>query len=77
LLDLTMPRQGGLEVFRDMHRLRPDVPVILMSGFSPEEVKAHCAGLDFAGFLEKPFHLDRLLAVLQAGLEAGATANSS
>jgi len=75
LLDLTMPRKGGLDIFRELRRLQPGLPVFLMSGYSEEEVKTRCAGLEFAGFLEKPFHLDNLVAVIRAGLE-GRPSNS-
>jgi DNA-binding response OmpR family regulator len=44
------------------------VPVFLMSGFSEAEVKTRCAGLEFAGFLEKPFRLDSLVDAVRAGL---------
>lgn len=73
LLDLTMPRRSGLELLHELHRLRPSLPIFLMSGFSEEEVKARCAGLEIAGFLEKPFNLDNLVAVVRTGLAGCST----
>jgi PAS domain S-box-containing protein len=44
LLDLTMPHPTGEEVFREIRRLKPDTPVILMSGYSEQEAISHFAG---------------------------------
>ncbi|MBS01550.1 MAG: hybrid sensor histidine kinase/response regulator, partial [Gammaproteobacteria bacterium] len=37
LLDLTMPGVNGIEVFREMRSLRPDVRSILMSGYNEQD----------------------------------------
>ena len=55
LLDLTMPRMDGEETFRELHRICPDVCVILMSGFNEQEAAARFVGKGLAGFLQKPF----------------------
>ena len=70
LLDLTMPRMSGEEAFREMRRLRPDVRVVLMSGFSEREATSHFAGKRLAGFLQKPFTME----ALKTRLEEAATA---
>lgn len=66
VLDLTMPRLDGIEVLRLLRRLSPDVRVLLMSGYSDEEVKTRFAGERVAGFLQKPFQNKELLARLAA-----------
>jgi signal transduction histidine kinase/CheY-like chemotaxis protein len=55
LLDLTMPEIGGAEVFREVHAIRPDVPVVLMSGYHEDEAGAAFDGDGLAGFVQKPF----------------------
>ncbi len=55
LLDLWMPGLTGEEVFREIHRLRPAVPVILMTAVPRDEAMAGLAGLPMAGFIQKPF----------------------
>jgi PAS domain S-box-containing protein len=62
LLDLTMPRLGGEEVFRELRQLRPDVRVLLMSGYTEQEVTTRFAGQGLAGFLQKPFQMATLQA---------------
>jgi PAS domain S-box-containing protein len=61
LLDMTMPHQNGEETFREIHRIRPQTPVILMSGYNEEEAGARFAGKGLAGFIQKPFGPDVLL----------------
>lgn len=69
LLDLTMPKLDGEEVFRTIHALRPQLPVVLMSGFSEQEATARFAGAGLAGFLAKPFRLEELTSAVRVALE--------
>ena len=68
ILDLTMPGLSGEEAFREMRRIRPDVRVILTSGYNEQDTTARFAGKGLAGFLQKPFQLallrDRVRAVV-------------
>jgi PAS domain S-box-containing protein len=66
ILDLTMPRMDGSEALRHLRALRPDLPVILSSGFSDQ---ATALPLDRPGtFLPKPYRMDELRAALQSAL---------
>lgn len=69
LLDLTMPRMNGQEACGEMHRLRPEIPVILTSGYDEQEVNKSFAGQKVAGFLQKPYELATLATKLQAVLQ--------
>src|SRR5262249_49164558 len=71
LLDLTMPKLDGEEVFRTLHLLRPSLPVVLMSGYSEQEAAARFVGCGLAGFLAKPFKLDELAQKVGAALGLG------
>ena len=68
LLDLTMPNKDGESVFVDMKALKPDVRVILMSGFSEKEATARFVGKGLASFLQKPFGFDDLRTLLASVL---------
>jgi two-component system cell cycle sensor histidine kinase/response regulator CckA len=68
LLDLTMPRLNGEEALREIRRLRPKIPVLLMSGFNSQEAENRFAGLDVNGYLQKPFGGDQLLPAVRAML---------
>src|SRR5206468_2708545 len=66
LLDLTMPHLNGQSTLREIRRLRPDVRVILMSGFSKENASLQFDQDRPSGFLQKPFKPDDLRESLRA-----------
>jgi CheY-like chemotaxis protein len=68
LLDLTMPTLGGEEAFRAMRQRRPDVRVVLMSGYSSQELASRYGSEGMAGFIQKPFRVEELDACLTAAL---------
>ncbi|MCX7046763.1 MAG: PAS domain S-box protein [Candidatus Sumerlaeota bacterium] len=65
LLDLTMPHMDGAETYRELRRIRSDIRVILASGYNAQEIARRFAGQDLAGFIEKPYQLASLSAVLR------------
>ncbi len=69
LLDLTMPVMDGEEAFAEIHRLNPDLPIILMSGYNKTDSTDRFAGRGLAGFVQKPFVTARLIEALHAVLE--------
>ena len=81
LLDLTMPRLDGEETFRELRRIRPDVRVILSSGYDEQETTSRFAGKGLAGFLQKPYGLrplgEKIRQVLEAPPEADETGASA
>ena len=60
IVDMAMPRMGGMDTLRAMRQIRPDVPVILISGFSEDEVVTSRGGVSPNAFLKKPFRPDEL-----------------
>jgi CheY-like chemotaxis protein len=71
LLDLTMPRMDGRECFLALRQLRPDLPVILSSGFSEQESVKAFLGQGLAGFIQKPYTLSVLRAAFVEALGRG------
>ncbi len=57
LLDQVMPGMDGVTVFKELRRIRPDIKVLLASGFSQQEVSERFDGLGLNGFLQKPYSL--------------------
>jgi PAS domain S-box-containing protein len=68
LLDLTMPRMDGAETFEKLHALAPDLPVVLCSGYSDEELRTRFEGKAIAGYLCKPFEIQTLKAAVREAL---------
>ena len=60
LLDMTMPHLNGEEAFRELRRIRADVPVLLMSGYNEQDLTSRFLGKGLDGFLQKPFKPDDL-----------------
>jgi PAS domain S-box-containing protein len=60
ILDLTMPHMDGEQCFRELRQLRPDVRVILSSGYNEQEVTQRFVGKGLAGFVQKPYKLSML-----------------
>ena len=65
ILDLTMPVMGGEETLRHLLRIRPDVPVILTSGYSQGEAMRRMQDKGISAFLQKPFTVDHVVAKLR------------
>jgi PAS domain S-box-containing protein len=55
LLDLTMPVMDGDRALREIRAIRPEVPVLLSSGYSETDALARFSNHHFAGFLQKPY----------------------
>ncbi|MBM3961227.1 MAG: response regulator, partial [Planctomycetes bacterium] len=68
ITDLHMPGIDGLQLTREIRRLRPDVPVVLASGFSEKVDPARIGELGFAAQLDKPFGLEALTQTLATAL---------
>ena len=65
LADLTMPGLNGAQLCQEVHRLRPALPTLLMSGFSEKEVLARLNGERNFELLQKPFTMAAFRECLQ------------
>ncbi|WLT31720.1 ATP-binding protein [Geothrix sp. PMB-07] len=59
ILDLVMPRLGGAEVLARIEALRPDLPALMISGYSTD-ARADLLSGPHRAFLSKPFRLQQL-----------------
>jgi len=55
VLDLTMPVMGGREALPAIRKIRSDVPIVLVSGYSEDQMRPLFASDKLTGFLQKPF----------------------
>ena len=69
LMDLRMPGMDGWECRRELNRIRPGVPIILISGYAPERPSGNEISDMPDVFLTKPFTKSSLAAVLDQVLE--------
>jgi PAS domain S-box-containing protein len=66
LVDMTMPHGSGEHAVNELRRVRPDVPLVLMSGYDESEATARFARKGLAGFVQKPFRAEALLRAVHA-----------
>ncbi len=60
-----MPRMNGVEAFGELIQIKPDVKVILSSGYTENMAAKSFPGHKPAGFFNKPYKLDTLKAELE------------
>ena len=68
ITDLKMPGVDGLSVIREARRLKADLPVIIITGFSTEASAIEAVNLGVSGYLTKPFRVPRVLATAAKAL---------
>ena len=68
ITDLKMPGVDGLTVIREARRLKADLPVIIITGFSNEASAIEAVNLGVSGYLTKPFRVPRVLAAAAKAL---------
>ncbi len=79
--DLKMPRMDGFELLAAIMEGYPDIPVIIMSGFSAPGIESMARRGGAVGFIAKPFMIDALaqqiLLMLRKEAEGGTLHNVS
>jgi two-component system, cell cycle sensor histidine kinase and response regulator CckA len=60
ITDMTMPKMNGVTLAKKIRKIRPDIPIILCSGYSNKIMSDDSTGLEFNGILMKPITLDEL-----------------
>ncbi len=68
LLDLTMPRLSGEEVFQEINIINPSVKVILSSGYDEQDAMQRFSNEGVVGFIQKPYVFKLLIEKLRSVL---------
>ena len=68
VLDLVMPGVGGDEAYVEMLRVRPDLHVVLTSGYDKGKAAERVRALGVAGYLLKPFEPEDLVESVNKAL---------
>ena len=69
LLDIAMPDMDGIETLRRFKEMRPDMPVIMVTGHASIETAVKTTKMGAYDFIEKPSKLETLTLVVKHGLE--------
>jgi DNA-binding NtrC family response regulator len=62
---MVMPEMGGRDLFDEIKKIEPRIPLIISSGFSPREDSIQQIIRDGAHFLQKPVSLKNLSEVVE------------
>jgi two-component system, cell cycle sensor histidine kinase and response regulator CckA len=65
LLDLTMPRMSGAAALPAIRAVAGELPVVLCSGYPAHELGGRLTGLSVSGYLQKPYRMAEIRAILQ------------
>ncbi len=69
LLDVWMPGMDGLSVLKELKKIQPQIPVIIISGHGNIETAVKATRMGALDFVEKPISFERLLISIQNALE--------
>ncbi len=74
LLDLILPKLGGLEALERIRKIDAELPVIVMTACENSDALMRARDQGVAAFVSKPFDLDRLVHLVQSTSTGGRTA---
>jgi CheY-like chemotaxis protein len=75
ILDLTMPVMTSEQAIPLMKDARPDLPIILTSGYNEAEISRRFTSSGIADVLQKPYTVDALISKVKQGLQTQAQLN--
>ncbi|MCP4723802.1 MAG: response regulator, partial [bacterium] len=70
LLDMIMPVKSGKETLAEMQKVKPDVRVVLFSGYSKEGQAEEIMKKGVKGFIQKPFSAEQLSKTVKKAIKA-------
>ncbi len=67
--DVVMPHMGGQELANILHKERPSLKVLYLSGYTENSIVKHGVLEPTLNFLQKPFEFEKLLAKVREALQ--------
>jgi two-component system, cell cycle sensor histidine kinase and response regulator CckA len=64
MLDYSMPDMDGNATYHLLHEIRPDLPIVVASGHSQDDILDEFVPGELAGFVQKPFRLEVIQEIL-------------
>lgn len=71
ITDYQMPAMDGISLAEKASKVRPGLPILLMSGFAIDRNQLKIAGANIVGLVPKPFTLEQIRAQTKLALRAG------
>ena len=68
IADLRMPGMDGLTLIREVKQINPQIPIIIITGYSTESSAIEAVNLGVSGYLTKPVGIPQVLAAAAKAL---------
>ena len=69
LTDVGMPVMNGYELFAELKKLNPKLPIVISSGFGDADVRSVIGSDDISGIISKPYSSNQLMDVLKTAVK--------
>jgi DNA-binding response OmpR family regulator len=66
VIDMGLPDRPGDHLISDLRKMRPDLPIIVASGYDESELRRRLKNFDKFAFLNKPYERTSLLAAIES-----------
>jgi DNA-binding response OmpR family regulator len=70
LLDMTLPEMNGAQVLREIRSINANIPIIIVTGETSDDLRQQCQMLGVQEYLSKPPDYDAMLAAIERSLES-------
>jgi len=68
LLDIKMPKMHGMEILKQVKKLKPTLPVIIVTGYQSVEMAQEALKLGAADYIPKPFESKQILKSVSSAI---------
>ncbi len=77
ITDQTMPKMSGTELAKELLKIRPNLPIILCSGYSAQVTDEDVLGIGIHAFCMKPIEIKHLATIARETLDTGKKPSAS
>lgn len=64
-MDVKMPGMSGIETFKEIQKIKPRLLVVMMTGYSVDELLKEAFELGAYGVIYKPFDMEEVLSIIE------------
>ena len=64
-MDVKMPGLSGIDAFKEIQKIKPRLLVVMMTGYSVDELLKEAFELGAYGVIYKPFDMEEVLSIIQ------------
>jgi DNA-binding response OmpR family regulator len=70
ILDQTLPDISGAELAAKLRNMRPNIPIVMFSGYGEEDMRRETKGLGINAYMRKPVTYDQLAKIVRKVLDS-------